>query len=117
MPKKPAQSPTPKQEQATDAPPEHIPDDSEMLVELLEDMDTFGAMLDRAGQAVKQGRPDVRLIPRGKVRPVGEALDELGLAMTRRTMQVRAQRALRDGAPDDTLREVLDELAPDNEPE
>ncbi|HEY0072504.1 MAG TPA: hypothetical protein VGB77_00255 [Abditibacteriaceae bacterium] len=111
MPKKNT-NPAPVEDASHDAP---LPDDSAMLDELLEDMDTFGAMLDRAGKAVKQGKPDVRLIPRGKAQLVGDAIDQLGVAMTRRTLQVRAQRALRDGVIDETLSDVLNELAPDGD--
>lgn len=52
----------------------------------------------------------VRLRPRAKGVPPLKALDNASLGLTRRSMQVHAQRALRDGLPDETLGEVLDEL-------
>ena len=85
-----------------------VPDDGALLVELLDDLDAITGMIERTREAVAKGRPDVRLIPRSKARPIADALDELGDALTRRTLQVRAQRALRDGEVDETLRAALD---------
>lgn len=83
-------------------------DDGALLSELLDDLDAITGMIERTREAVARGKPDVRLIPRGKVRSIADALDELGDALTRRTMQARAQRALRDGVVDETLRAALD---------
>ena len=83
------------------------PTDCELLVELLDDLDAITGMIERTRAAVTKGRADVRLIPRGKALPIAGALDQLGDALTRRTLQVRAQRALRDGQTDDALSAAL----------
>jgi len=94
---------------------DQIPDDGALLSELLDDMDAFTGMVERTRAAVAKGKPDVRLVPRGKARTIAAALDDIGDAMTRRTLQVRAQRAIRDGVPDAKLSAILDELAGEDE--
>lgn len=84
--------------------------DGELLVELLDDLDAVTGMIERTRVAVAKGRADVRLIPRGQSRSIEGALDELGNVLTRRTLQVRAARALRDGHADETLSDALDEI-------
>lgn len=88
----------------------HPADDGTMLDELLDDLDAITGMIERTHQAVAKGKAEVRLIPRTKPVSIVGALDELGDILTRRTLAARAQRALRDGQPDATMSEVLDEL-------
>ncbi len=86
------------------------PDDGELLTELLADLDAITGMIERARVAVAKGKSDVRLIPRGKVRSIEGALDDLGDALTRCTLQVRAQRAIRDRHADADLSAILGEI-------
>ncbi|RYX80631.1 hypothetical protein EON83_27785 [bacterium] len=86
------------------------PDDSTMIADVLDDLDVFVGMIERTRVAVAKGKTEVRLVPRGKLYSVEAALDELGDAMTRRSLQVRAQRSLRDGVTDAKMQEVLGEL-------
>ena len=93
-----------------EAEPEQQPNDGELLDGLLEYLDTFNGVLTAVHNALQDGRDTVKLRPRAKGVPPLRALDNASLDLTRQTMQVRAQRALRDGVPDETLGEVLDEI-------
>lgn len=87
-----------------------IPADGELLSELLDDLDAITGMVERTRAAVAKGRGEVRLIPRGQMRPIESALDLLGDALMRRTLQIRSQRAMRDGVADEILNEALGEV-------
>lgn len=89
--------------------------DADMIAELLDDVDAFAGMIERVRAQVAKGKDEVRLVPRGQLYTVAQALDELGDAMIRRTLQVRAQRTLRDGVADSKMNEVLGELDATNE--
>jgi hypothetical protein len=101
-----------------EAPGEHAqPSDGELLDGLLDYLDTFNGVLSAIHDALENGETVVRLRPRAKGTPIIKALDSASLDLTRHTIQVRAQRALRDGLPDETLEEVLDELGNEATPE
>lgn len=82
--------------------------DSEMLTDLVLDLEAITGMVERTRAAVAKGKTEVRLIPRSKPVAIAAALDELGDILTRRTLQVRAQRAQRDGTTDEVLEAALD---------
>lgn len=82
--------------------------DTEILGDLVLDLEAITGMLERTRVAVAKGKPDVRLYARAKPVSIHDALDELGDILTRRTLQVRAQRAERDGTTDEVLQAALD---------
>lgn len=99
-----------KNQDQLEAPQSEAPADAELLTDLLDDLDAITGMIERTRAAVEKGKGEVRLIPRGKARSIESALDELGDALTRRTLQIRAQRAQRDGVIDTALSSALGEV-------
>jgi hypothetical protein len=105
--KKEKERPTPAPEVSQgDAAPDAA-SDAELLAELLGDLSAVVGMLERVRLAVAKGRADVRLIPRGQAQSIEAALDDLGDVLTRRTLEVRAARAVRDGTLDEDLKDAL----------
>ena len=88
--------------------PDEIPADGVLLDELLEHLDTLATLLDLTQEAMSDGADVVKLTPRSKGVAVAVAVDRCALDLLETTLQVRAQRALRDGLPDATLQAILD---------
>lgn len=95
--------------------PQDLPDDSDLLDEILDDIDVIVGMIERTRDAVAKGKNEVRLIPRKKVRSIAEALDKMGDVLTQRTLQVRSQRAIRDGILSEKLAGLLEEATTEDE--
>lgn len=89
--------------------PEEIPADSVLLDELLERLDTVSVLLDITQEAMSDGTDVVKITPRSKGVPVAVAVDRCALDLVRLVLQVRAQRAIRDGVPDAKMAALLDE--------
>jgi hypothetical protein len=77
--------------------PEEIPADGVLLDELLAHLDTLGVLLDMTQEAMAEGADVVKLTPRAKGTPVAVVVDRVALDLVETTLQVRAQRAIRDG--------------------
>lgn len=92
----------------------NYPGDAEMLGELLEYLDVLSGNLDLLHEHLADGAQVVTLDDGEEttLAPL-DALNNAGLDLTRKVMQLRAQRALRDGTLDDATREVLDHLTED----
>lgn len=77
--------------------PAEIPADGVLLDELLAHLDTLAVLLDMTQEAMSDGADVVKLTPRSKGTPVAQAVDRVALDLLETTLQVRAQRAIRDG--------------------
>ena len=88
--------------------------DSQILIELLEYLDILNGVLSAIQETIEAGADRVKLGKKGKGVKVEKALDNATLDLTRKTIQVRAIRALRDGVIDSTLSDVLEDAVSDD---
>jgi hypothetical protein len=90
--------------------PEDVPADGVLLDELLAHLDTLAVLLDMTQEAMSDGADVVKLSPRSKGTPVAVAVDRVALDLVETMLQVRAQRAIRDGKEVELMNSIFGEL-------